>query len=79
LGRLSVNAGLRARREIPTEVHLAVDSPSRFLRRRTTYRSEHLLSTLLSQPDQLRIRETETQLVNFKRIELEEYLQPAGQ
>jgi hypothetical protein len=77
LGRLSVNAGLRARREIPTEVHLAVDSPSRFLRRRTTYRSEHILSTLLAQPDHLRIRETETQLVNFKHVELEEYLQPA--
>lgn len=75
LGRLSVNASLRVRREIPTEVHLVVDSPSRFLRRKSTYRSEHALTTLLSQPDQARIRETQTQLVNFKRIELEEYLE----
>jgi hypothetical protein len=76
LGRLGVNTALRARREIPTHVHLVVESPNRFLRRKSTYRSEHQLTTLLSQSDQARIRETQTQLVNFKRIDLEEYLQP---
>jgi hypothetical protein len=77
LGRLAVNASLRARREIPTEVTLIVDSPSRLLRRPVSFRSEHQLTQMLSQSDQARITETETQLVNFKRIDLEEYLQPA--
>jgi hypothetical protein len=78
LGRLGVNASLRARREIPTEVHLVVDSPSRFLRRQTSYRSEHQFVAMLGQPDQARISETETQLVSFKPVDLEEYLQGAG-
>ncbi len=65
--------------EIPTEVTLVVDSPSLLLRRPVSFRSEHQLTQMLSQSDQARIAETETQLVNFKRIDLEEYLQPADE
>lgn len=77
LGRLAINASLRARREIPSEVVLTVDSPNRFLKRTTTFRSDHQLTPLISQSDQARINETATQLVSFRKIELEEYLQPA--
>jgi hypothetical protein len=77
LGRLGVNAALRPRQEIPTEVKLVVESPVRVLRRSTTYRSEHHLTPMLSQSDQVRISEVEKQLVSFKSIELEEYLQVA--
>lgn len=79
LGRLGVNAALRVRKEIPTEVKLVVESPSRILRRKSTYRSEHLLTTMLSQSDQARISDAETQLASFKQIDLEEYLQPPAE
>jgi hypothetical protein len=77
LGRLAVNASLRSRREIPSEVTLTVDSPNRFLKRVTTFRSEHQLTALISQTDQARIDEAATQLVSFKKVTLEDYLQPA--
>jgi hypothetical protein len=76
LGRLAINAHLRSRREIPSEVTLVVESPIRLLRRPVSFRSEHQLTRMLSQSDQARIAETETQIVSFKRIELDEYLQP---
>ncbi len=81
LGRLAVNASLRTRREIPTEVNLVIETPARLLQRKakTTYRSEHQLTQMLSKSDQTRITETDAQLVNFPRIKLEEYLQPPAE
>lgn len=78
LGRLAVNASLRTRREVPSEVILTVDSPNRFLPRQTTFRSDHQIAMLISQADQVRIEEAATQLVSFKKVDLEEYLQPPG-
>jgi hypothetical protein len=76
LARLAVNASLRPRKEIPEEVTLTVTT-NRLLRKQITYRTAHQLTTLVSSSDLAKIADVEDYRVRFKKVTLEEYVQPA--
>jgi hypothetical protein len=65
--RLKVNAELRERQLVPTEVRRTVD--------KQVARTEHEVIWRLSNDDRKRIDQTGEDMATFKKIELKEYLQ----
>ena len=74
MARLAVNASLRARQEMPSEVLLTVSS-GRLIKKQVTYRSEHQFTTLIPQTDIAKINESWAWLAKFKKVSFDTYAQ----
>jgi len=73
--RLKINAEMRQRQRIPTEVNLTIDNNARFPRpqQEQKFRTEHQLLWRLSKSDLRKIEQTGEDLVTFGQVGFQQY------
>jgi hypothetical protein len=76
--RLAVNQALERRRELPREVKLAIRPKKGQLGQKHLARSEHSVTTRLSQADEDRIGQAEQYMTIFQPVDFERYQENMG-